>query len=73
VGCNLLAGTVLIEGSTIRFSPLITTKMACPDQDLEYQFSGVLEQVNSWAIVDENLLLKIGEKPAARFKAVQKN
>jgi heat shock protein HslJ len=72
VGCNLLAGTVSIKGNTIKFSPLITTKMACPDQNLEYQFSGVLEQINTWAIEGSFLLLKIGEKTAVRLEATNR-
>ena len=70
LGCNRLAGTFTLEGEQgIRISAVITTKMACPDQDLEYRFSGVLEQIDTWAIDGTSLTLSKGEKVAATFLA----
>ena len=68
LGCNHLGGTfTLDEGSGIRISALMTTKMACPEQGLEYQFSRVLELVDTWSLAGESLVLLKGGKPAATF------
>jgi len=73
LGCNQLAGTfTLTAGDSIFLSPVITTKMACPDQALEYAFSGILKSVDRWKLADEVLLLSKGEKPAATFKAASR-
>jgi heat shock protein HslJ len=32
-GCNNMNGKVMVEGSTILFSDIVTTKMFCPDVD----------------------------------------
>ncbi len=70
LGCNRLGGTfVLSSDTTITLSPITTTRMACPDANLEYQFSRVLGQADHWQIVNKELQLRIGQKTAAILKA----
>ena len=70
VGCNQMAGTFTLgEDQSILISPVITTRMACPDQDLEYAFSSILRLIDKWTLEGESLVLSKSDKPAATFKA----
>ncbi|MEO6315573.1 MAG: META domain-containing protein [Chitinophagaceae bacterium] len=69
-GCNRISGSYDLKGSKfIKFSPLVTTRMACPGQT-ESQFIEALSQVNNWIIANEQLLLKNGETVVAKLNAV---
>lgn len=41
-GCNTYRGTYQLEDNTITFSPLMTTRMACPNMDGETKFTTAL-------------------------------
>ncbi len=41
-GCNNLMSSIEVKGNTIKFSKLISTKMACPDMSLEQKIGEVL-------------------------------
>ena len=70
-GCNQIAGKFELSGDhTLHISPIMTTKMACPDQDLETQLMRTLGEVDGWGIADKVLELRIGKKVAARFTGV---
>lgn len=65
IGCNNLTGAYRIEnGSEILFHDLGITRMACPETEmaLEEQVLEVLSTIDNFAIVDEKLILKIGDK-----------
>ena len=55
----------------MKFSPLATTKMACVGDNVESKFLEVLGKVNSWAIINNQLLLKNGKVIMAKLNAVK--
>lgn len=72
-GCNSLTGTFeLSTEHKIKFSPLITTKMACPG-NAESQFLTALEQANNWNIINNQLLLNNGKILVAKLQGVTAN
>jgi heat shock protein HslJ len=69
-GCNRFSGTYELQGRSLRFGPLISTKMACPRLDTETAYMSALEQTRSWSFIDGLLeLLDADAKPLARFEA----
>ncbi len=56
-GCNRLFGAYIIKGSVINFARVGSTKMICPDAELENTFITSLQQINRYQIEGENLLL----------------
>ncbi len=69
-GCNRLNGSYDLTGvNFIKFSPLATTKMACPG-NTEAQFIEALGQVNNWSIANEQLLLSNGKILVAKLNGV---
>lgn len=69
VGCNRLGGAYTIEnGNQIRFSQLITTRMACPELSLENEVLKMLNTIDNFTIDNEKLMLSIGRsEPLATF------
>ncbi|HCY00908.1 MAG TPA: heat-shock protein [Bacteroidales bacterium] len=69
MGCNRLGGDYTIENDNqIRFSNLITTRMACSELVLETQVLKMLNTVDNFTIDNEKLMLSIGSgKPLATF------
>jgi heat shock protein HslJ len=71
-GCNRMNGTfALSAGHGIKFSPLVTTRMACVDETTaanEKRYLEALEQARSWEIAGEELRVKNGETIVAKFK-----
>ena len=55
-GCNNINGNVKVEGSTILFSDIVTTKMFCPDVD-EVDFLSALGKANNYRIEKMKLYL----------------
>lgn len=69
-GCNRLTGTYELPGvNGIKFSPLATTRMACPD-NTEFAFTEALRTVDNWSVTNGRLLLSSGKIPVAKFNAV---
>jgi heat shock protein HslJ len=69
-GCNRLTGTFeLTGGNAIRFSPLATTRMMCPDSETEARFTKALQRVDTYLITDAALALRSGKTVVARFRA----
>jgi copper homeostasis protein (lipoprotein) len=56
-GCNRLGGAYRIEGSSLSFGELATTRMACPDLDTEHAFLDALDNVARWKLEDNQLVL----------------
>lgn len=60
-GCNQLSGTVEVINSSIIFSPIISTKMACPAMEAEQQFvKAITDQEIEFKVENEKLILKTG-------------
>lgn len=70
-GCNRLTGTFeLSGGNKIRFSPLATTRMMCPDNsDIEGRFLRALGTVKTYHVDDSVLLLSNDQSVVARLEA----
>ena len=70
-GCNRVFGGYALEGSSLKLSPLGTTKMAClgPQMPLEKQFLDALERVTAYAISGSVLTLRAGEAEIATLRA----
>ncbi|WP_440874533.1 META domain-containing protein [Thalassotalea sp. PLHSN55] len=60
-GCNRFFGGYIIDGQTLEFAPLASTKMLCQGHaNLEMDFLKALSQVNTYKISSGQLLL-LGE------------
>lgn len=67
--CNTLNGELKIEGNKISFINITCTEMACPG-NLEKRFLSALEDVNSYKIEKERLILLEGEKIRLIFRKI---
>ncbi|RDC61578.1 META domain-containing protein [Adhaeribacter pallidiroseus] len=56
-GCNRLFGAYVMEGSSIVFSRVGSTKLMCPDAEIENTFVTSLQLINRYQIEGEKLLL----------------
>ena len=66
-GCNRVSGAYTLAGESLRFGPLMTTKMACPAMELERRFLEALQSTARWRIASGALeLLDASGKPLAR-------
>lgn len=63
-GCNRLNGGYRIDGDALRISEVTTTRMACPDGDLEHRFLNALESVARWRLQGDRLVLLDAENAA---------
>ena len=61
-GCNNGHGTALIAGTRISFGPLASTKMACPDAQVQQAFAAVLDGVTTYELSDGALRISKGEQ-----------
>ena len=71
-GCNRLNGTFeLIGGGQLKFSPLATTRMMCPEPAAatETRFVQALGTVKTYYVTDAALELRDGTAVVARFRA----
>ena len=68
-GCNTINGKVEINGSSIAFSKIITTEMACPG-DLEQRFLAALESIDNYKIEKLRLFLYEGEAERLVFRKI---
>ena len=70
-GCNRFIGGYELEGQSLRFLQLATTRMACPDgMEQEQAFLKALESTTGWNILGEHLeLYSQGGELLARFKS----
>lgn len=61
-GCNNFSGNYNIDGYTIKFGMLMSTKMFCDRfMDIEQHVLSALEQTNTFSLKDNSLNLKDGE------------
>ena len=71
-GCNRLNGTFeLTGGGQLKFSPLATTRMMCPEPvaATETRFMQALGTVKTYYVTDAALELRDGPAVVARFRA----
>ena len=54
--CNQLSGQLAVNGDSLSFSKMVTTKMAC-QQSIESEFMEALQKVSRYKIQNEELLL----------------
>lgn len=68
--CNTFGGTCTIEGKTIKFGPLRSTRRACePDvMQQEHRFLAMLGSVTTWQIDSDGTLVLVGEEGEIRAK-----
>jgi heat shock protein HslJ len=55
--CNTYAGPFTMDGASIAIGPIESTRMACPDLDLENQFLSDLQLARSYAFAQGDLVL----------------
>ncbi|HEY8539747.1 MAG TPA: META domain-containing protein [Steroidobacteraceae bacterium] len=56
-GCNRLNGGYRIDGNKLQLSEVTTTRMACPEADIEHRFLNALEAVTRWRLEGDRLVL----------------
>jgi heat shock protein HslJ len=67
-GCNRFAGSYTLNGDSLRFGPLVMTRMACTDgMELEHDLSAALEATRRYELSSTQLKLFGPSKAIARF------
>ena len=69
-GCNSMGGHYQADSSSLRFSQMFSTKMACVEEDRmrqEAAFVTALAAVDRYAISGDTLTLSAGDRVVARF------
>jgi heat shock protein HslJ len=57
-GCNRAGGTYVIKGDSIRFSPMVLTRMACDNgMELEQRFVAMTDSTRAWRRTADTLEL----------------
>lgn len=60
-GCNSAGGTYVIKGDSIRFSPMVLTRMACDKgMELEQRFVAMVDSARTWRRTADTLELMDG-------------
>lgn len=67
-GCNTFRGDYQLDGESLRLTRLISTRMACPDLEVEGTFLKALEAATSYKLAGEKLELYADGKLLARFE-----
>lgn len=70
-GCNRLTGSFALAEGELRFGPIATTRMACPEPIMqrEQAFLRALAQTSGFVLEDGTLSLLAGERVVARLAA----
>lgn len=69
-GCNSYFSTYSVDGASLTFGPVGTTRMACPgmEDDIEARFLTVLRHTKAWRIKGGKLQLLGADMTLARFE-----
>lgn len=68
-GCNRFHGSYMLNGDTLRFGPLISTKVACPGSlTLEQRYLAALNATNRYQLNSDSLVLYQGPTAGLVFK-----
>jgi heat shock protein HslJ len=68
LSCNRASGTFTMEGETIRFGPMMSTKMACVDEGLnrqEAEFGRAIASTNRFRVRGDTLELLMDSRVLA--------
>ena len=66
--CNSFGSKIILDGNTISFKNMFSTKMYCSDeQSTENEFLNKLQKVTRYEIKGKNLLLYAGDKLVLEF------
>ncbi len=68
-GCNNFFGTYTLKGDHLTLQQLGSTRMACPDMEVENYLMAVLERVNTYTIAGDLLTLYSKGTAVAIFRA----
>jgi heat shock protein HslJ len=60
--CNMIRGGYTMEGSNVKFGPMASTKMMCPDMNYEASFNQAIMQVDNIAYERNRMYLKKGNE-----------
>jgi heat shock protein HslJ len=72
MGCNQIGGQYIMPSvDGLAFTAVISTKMACPDDQVEATFVKLLSQVDAYSIQKDQLLLRQGKTVLAQFTAAK--
>ncbi len=67
--CNRLTGGFTVESSNkLTFKPAATTRMLCPEPNIEDEFTAMLGQVNGFSVADKTLSLTKDGSTLAKFR-----
>lgn len=69
-GCNLFSGNYQLEGQSLRFGPLASTKMYCEGaMEIEREYLDALEKTRGWRVeAGQLLLLDRNQRTIARLR-----
>jgi heat shock protein HslJ len=68
-GCNRMNGTYQLDGQKLKFGPLATTRMACPDMQTETAFLKALKATTRYEVSGSSLTLFGADTAVARLEA----
>lgn len=72
MGCNQIGGQYIMPSvDGLAFTAVISTKMACPDDQVEATFVKLLSQVDAYSIQKDQLILRQGKTVLAQFSAAK--
>ena len=66
-GCNNFTGMYKLEGSSLTFSGVASTRKMCIDMTIEDQMNKIFQAVDKYAITDNTLSLNQAETTLAKF------
>jgi heat shock protein HslJ len=72
-GCNSYSATYTLEGTSISFSDVVSTKMACEDGDImqrEQDFFAALSSASQFGLTDERLYIRPEDGSRLAFEEV---
>lgn len=67
-GCNRMMGSYELHGSSLKFGPLATTRMACPSMDAEQAYLAALGATTRYEIAGTTLTLFGPDGPVVRLE-----
>ena len=72
VGCNRISGNYFMKATgKLGFTNIITTRMACNDNNAERDFFNNLQKVDNYMIEGKMMHLHVGKKAVAKFEAIR--
>lgn len=71
-GCNTISGSFIMKAATkLSFTNVMSTKMACPNSDVESKFTKALSKVNNYMIEGTMLHFHNGKNAVAKFEEIK--